>query len=262
MGFVSPAEAAPKARAAALKAIGLDDTAAETHYTLAMSRAWGDWDWVGAEPEFKRAIELNPSFPDALIYYSHFLMIMGRPDEAMPRAKRSLELDPFNSLFHSAYGVLFLYLRQWDEAIAQARIVLSAAPDDAIANQILWEAFGAKGRHKEALAAARVSMRSIYDDRDVDEALERGFAEAGYEEAMRRAAQPLIAHCHKSYVNPTDIASLYVEARETSRAVDWLEKGYEVRDQSMPYMGWPVFDSLRSDPRFQALLRRMNLPTK
>ncbi len=262
VGLVPPAEAAPKAKAAALKAIGLDDTVAETHYTLAMSRAWVDWDWVGAEREFKRAIELNPSFPDALIYYSHFLMIIGRPDEAMPRAKRSLELDPFNSLFHSAYGVLFLYLRQWDEAIAQARIVLSAAPDDLLAAGVLWWAFSAKGMHKEALAAARVYMKLCYDDRDVDEALERGFAEAGYEEAMKRAAQPLIAHFHKSYVNPVDIASLYVEAGETSRAVDWLEKGYEVRDQSMPYSGLPVFDSLRSDPRFQALLRRMNLPVK
>ncbi len=260
MGFVPPAETAPKAKEAARKAIELDDTVAETHYTLALVRAWVDWNWVGAEREFKRAIELNPSFPDALIYYSHFLMNLGRPGEAMPQAMRALELDPFNPLFHDLYAVDYLYLRQWDEAIAQGRTALSAAPDDAIANVVLWYAFGAKGMHREAVAAARVYMKLVYDDRDVDEALERGFAEAGYREAMRRAAQPLIAHFHKSYVNPIDIASLYVEAGETSRAVDWLEKGYEVRDQSMPYIGWPVFDSLRSDPRFQALLRRMNLP--
>ena len=219
-----------------------------------------DWDWVVAEREFKRAIELNPSFPDALIYYSHFLMNMGRPDEAMPQARRSLALDPFNPLFHTLYGVDFLYIGQWDEAIAQARTALSTAPDDAIANGLLWYAFGAKGMHKEALAAARVYMKASYDDRAVDEALERGFAEVGYQGAMRRAAEPLVAHFHRSYVNPIDIVSLYVEAGETSRAVDWLEKGYEVRDQSMPYIGWPIFDSLRSDARFQSLLRRMNLP--
>jgi eukaryotic-like serine/threonine-protein kinase len=262
VGLIPPAEAAPKAKAAAQKAIGLDDTVAETHYTLAVLRAWVDWDWVGAEREFKRAIELNPSFPDALIYYSHFLMTMGRPDEAMPQARRALELDPFNPLFHSLYGVDFLYVRKWDDAIGQARTALSAAPDDAMANAVLWYAYGAKGMHREALAVARVYMKLVYDDRDVDEALERGFAEAGYEGAMRRAAEPLIAHFHKSYVNPFDIVSLYVEAGETSRAVDWLEKGYEVRDQNMPYSGWPIFDSLRSDPRFQSLLRRMNLPTK
>jgi serine/threonine protein kinase/Tfp pilus assembly protein PilF len=260
LGFVSPAEAAPKAKAAAQKAIGLDDTVAETHFTLAALGAWVDWDWAVAEREFKRAIELNPSFPEALINYSHFLMNMGRPNEAMPQARRALELDPFNPYFHSFCAVDFLYVRQWDEAIAQARTALATAPDDLVANMVLWYAFGAKGMHKEALAAARVYLKAGYGDRAVDEALERGFAEAGYEEAMRRAAQPLIAHSHKGYVSPMDIASLYVEAGETSRAVDWLEKGYEVRDQSMPYIGWPPFDPLRSDPRFQALARKMNLP--
>jgi TolB-like protein/Tfp pilus assembly protein PilF len=262
LGFVSPAEAAPKAKAAARKAIGLDDTVAETHFALAALGAWVDWDWAVAEREFKRAIELNPSFPEARINYSHFLMNMGRPNEAMPQARRALELDPFNPYFHSFLAVDFLYVRQWDEAIAQARPVLATAPDDAIANAVLWYAFGAKGMHREALAAARAYLKALYDDRAVNEALERGFAEAGYQEAMRRAAQPLIAHFHKSYVCPMDIASLYVEARETSRAVDWLEKGYEVRDQSMPYIGWPPFDSLHSEPRFRSLLRRMNLPTK
>ena len=147
-----------------------------------------------------------------------------------------------------------------DEAIAQARTALSTAPDDALANGLLWYAFGAKGMHKEALASARVYLKGTYGDRAVDEALERGFAEVGYQGAMRRAAEPLVAHFHRSYVNPIDIVSLYVEAGETSRAVDWLEKGYEVRDQSMPYIGWPIFASLRSDARFQSLLRRMNLP--
>jgi len=262
LGFVSPAEAAPKAKAAAQKAIGLDDTVAETHFTLAALGAWVDWDWAVAEREFKRAIELNPSFPEALINYSHFLMNMGRPNEAMPQARRALELDPFNPYFHSFFAVDFLYVRQWDEAIAQARTALATAPDNPVAAGVLWYAFGAKGMHKEALAAARVYMKLVYDDRAVDEALERGFAEAGYQEAMRRAAQPLIAHSRKSNVSPMDIASLYVEARETSSAVDWLEKGYEVRDQNMPYIGWPIFDSLHTDPRFQSLLRRINLPTK
>ena len=113
MGFVSPAETAPKAKAAARKAIGLDDTVAETHFTLAVLGHRADRDWAVAEREFKRAIELNPSFPDALIYYSHFLMNMSRPDEAMPHARRSLALDPFNPLFHTLYGVDFLYVGQW-----------------------------------------------------------------------------------------------------------------------------------------------------
>ena len=143
-------------------------------------------------------------------------MTLSRPDEAMPHARRALELDPFNPLFHSLYGVDFLYVGQWDEAIAQARTALSTAPDDALANGLLWYAFGAKGMHKEALASARVYLKGTYGDRAVDEALERGFAEVGYQGAMRRAAEPLVAHFHRSYVNPIDIVSLYVEAGETS----------------------------------------------
>jgi len=95
----------------------------------------------------------------------------------------------------------------------------------------------------------------------LDEALDQGYKEAGYRGAMKRAADALIVLFHKSYANPTDIAQAFVEAGEPSRAVEWLEKGYEVRDQNMPYLGLPIYDSVRGDPRFKALLRKMNLPT-
>lgn len=99
VGFSSSAEGVPKAKAAALKALELDDTLAEAHYALAVVSTWANWDWPAAEHEFRRAIELNPGFADAHIYFSHFLNIMRRPDEAMAEARRALELDPFNGLF-------------------------------------------------------------------------------------------------------------------------------------------------------------------
>ncbi len=151
------------------------------------------------------------------------------------------------------------YVRRYDDAIAQARTALKTAPDDPIAHGVLWWAFSAKGMHKEAFAAAKVFLK-LYDDRDLDDALERGYREAGYQGAMKRAAEALIVHFHKSYANPTDIACLFLEAGEKEKALDWLEKGYEVRDQSMPYVGLPIYDSVRGDPRFISLLRRMNLP--
>jgi hypothetical protein len=114
--------------------------------------------------------------------------------------------------------------------------------------------------HKEALTAAKAYLNGVYRDRDVEEAFDRGYAEAGYSGAMRRAAEALAAHFRKTYVNPSDIACLYVEAGEKAQALEWLEKGFEVRDPSMPYLGVPFYDSLRADPRFQALLRRMNFP--
>ena len=105
MGFSSPAEGVPKAKAAALKAVELDDTLADAHYVLAIVYTWADWNWPAAESEFRRAIQLNPGFADAHAYYAHLLNIMHRPDEAMVEARRSLELDPFNGLFQSLYGV-------------------------------------------------------------------------------------------------------------------------------------------------------------
>ncbi len=129
MGVASPSEAAPKAKAAALKAVALDDTLAEVHFKLANVKAWSDWDWAGAEREFKRAIELNPNYPDARAYYSHLLNNMRRPDEAMAQIERAMELDPFNELFQAAYAVDLLYVRRYDEAIAQCRNVLRTVPE-------------------------------------------------------------------------------------------------------------------------------------
>jgi len=259
VGLVSPGEAAAKGKPAIVKALELDDTIAETHYVLASSRTWSEWDWAGAEREFRRAIELNPSFPDAQAYYSPLLLILGRPDEAMTYARQALKLDPFNALFHDLFGLDLYYLRRYDDAIAQARTALQTGPDDPLAHELVWLAFSAKGMHKEAFPSSKAYLK-LYGDRELDEALDQGYKEAGYRGAMKRAAGALIAHFHKSYANPTDIADLFLEAGEKEKALDWLEKGFEVRDQSMPGVGMPIYDSLRGDPRFTALLRKMNLP--
>jgi TolB-like protein/Tfp pilus assembly protein PilF len=254
MGFASPSEAAPKAKAAALKAVALDDTLAEAHFVLATVKTW-------SEAEFKRAIELNPSYPDARADYSHLLNHLRRPDEAMVQIERAMKLDPFNELFQSLYAVDLLYVHRYDEAIAQCRNALRTVPDNPATQSVLFWGLSLMGLHKEALAAAKAYLNVCYRDRDVEEAFDRGDAEGGYSGAMRRAAEALAAHFRKSYVNPSDIANLYLEAGDEAQALAWLEKGVEVRDPAMPYLGHPFFyDRLRSDPRFQGLVRRMNLP--
>ena len=205
MGVMSPAETGPKAVAAAARAIELDEGAAEPHYALAVIRAWVDWDWTGSEKKFARAIELNPNFPDARAYYSHVLMYMGRPEEAMRQAKRALELDPFNTLIQTLYSVDLIYLRRWDDAAAQARIGLKTAPDDVLLPGLLWFCYSRKGMYKEAFDAAKTNMK-MYDDRSLDEALELGFRETGYRGAMTRGAEALAGRFRKGYANPTDIA--------------------------------------------------------
>jgi len=258
-GVASYDEATPKQKAAALKALELDNTLAEVHYMLAGINTWTDWDWLGAEREFRRAIELNPNYPDARIYYSHFLNYMGRPKEAAIQADRALELDPLNTLFQGIYSMYLMQARRYDDAIAMLRKILDKEPNDAIALSTLRTAYHMKRMYKEALEIWKASYEARGDHEAV-EALERGFAEAGYQGALRGVAEMLVARSRTKFVTPWQIATLYTRAGMNDEAVNWLEKAYQAHDQNMPYISVdPIFDDLRSEPRFQDILRRMKL---
>ena len=261
LGLTPPHEAGPKAKEAARKAIELDDTVAETHFALAVLGAWTDWDWVVAEREFKRAIALNPSFPEALINYSHFLMNMGRPDEAMPQARRALELDPFNAMTVSFYAVELYCARRYDEAIAQARRALALQPDAPVALSVLMVALHETKQHDEMIAAAKKYYPFLFPD--VGQALDQAYAGRDYPGAWRRAAEVEAARHGKEPGAAFDIAQNALYAGDTTLALDWLEKACDEHEPNMPYIScMPIFDPLRSEPRFQALLRRVNLPER
>jgi len=260
MGFVPPSEAAPKAKAAVMKALELDSTLAEAHYTLAAFRTWTEWDWEGAETAFRQAIELNPNYPYARAGYSHLLNIMRRPEEAMAQIERALELDPLNTLFQAFYGSDLMFVRRYDDAIAQFQKVLRTVPNHGVALNMIWITFHNKGMYEEALAGAKVWYAAV-GYREVEEALARGYTEGGYRRAITRAAETLEARSGTTYVLPQEIAQLYVLAGKNDRALEWIERSVEARDPNIVYIGvLPEFDSLRDDPRFQDLLRRMNLP--
>jgi serine/threonine protein kinase/Tfp pilus assembly protein PilF len=259
-GFASYDEATPKQKAAALKALELDNTLAEVHYTLAGIDTWTDWDWLGAEREFRRAIELNPNLPDARIYYSHFLNIMKRPKEAMEQAKRALELDPLNTLFQGLYGMDLMFARRYDDAIAVLSNILKTSPNDAIALSTLRSAYHMRHMYNEALEIWRASY-AAKGDHEAEDALALGFKEAGYQGALQRVAETFVARSRTTYVTPWQVATLYTRAGKNSEALEWLEKAYQAHDQNMPYISVdPIFDNLRNEPRFQDLMRRMKFP--
>jgi len=258
-GFASFDEATPKQKAAALKALQLDSTLAEVHYVLASMNTWTDWDWLGAEREYRRAIELNPNYPDARIYYAHFLNYMGRPKEAAVEADRALELDPLNTLVQGIYAMYLMQVRRYDDAIALLRKILETAPNDSIALSTLRSAYHIKGMYKEALEIWKASYAAKGDQEAVD-ALERGFAEGGYQGALRRLAETLVTRSQTTFVTPWQIATLFTRAGMNKEAIDWLEKAHQAHDQNMPYISVdPIFDNLRNEPRFQDILRRMKL---
>ncbi len=262
MGYTSPIDAGPKAKAAALKAVECDDTNVDAHAALGNVLTWTDWNWAVGEREFRRAIELNPNAPDAHVYYSHLHNILGRPKEAMAEIDRALAIDPFNVIFRAFYEVDLLYARRWEDALADARGVLRTVPDNPVALNVAWLSLARLGRQTEATAAITAGMKAQYGNRAVTEALEQGFAQGGYRQAMRRGAEALAAYARAgtANVNPTDVANLYLEANEKTQALDWLEKGFEMHDPNLPYIGQPIYESLRAEPRYQNLLRRLNLP--
>jgi eukaryotic-like serine/threonine-protein kinase len=260
-GIVPPDEAGPKAKAAALRAIELDEDLAGAHEVMAVAGAWGDWDWEAARESFRRAIELNPNVANAQAMYSHFLAVTGHGEEALEHGRRAVELDPFNPLVHSFYATLLYFQRRYDEAIAAAREALRFQPDHPLANSALWLAMHEKGMEDEAIRAAIACTNVTYNDPRIEAALEEGYGQGGYAEAMRRAADVLVSRLPEAYSLPFDIAVPYAMAGEKEETMEWLERGFDVHDPSMPYVGiTPLLDIVRDDPRFQELLRRMNLP--
>jgi tetratricopeptide (TPR) repeat protein len=258
MGYVPAREAAPIQKAAVLKALELDDSLAEAHGALAAFETWAEWDWPSAERAFGRAIELNPNYAEARAYYSHFLNIMGRPDEAMAQIERALELDPLNPFYEALYGADLLIVNRYDDAIAQLRKARRLVPGSPLVHTGLHTAFYLKGMYEEAFEENRAWFADA-GDHEVEAALARGYAEAGYPGAMRLAADTLAAR--SNYNKPMEIAALYASAGKKDQALEWLENAFETRDPNIPYLGAiPHFDSLRDDPRYEELLRRMNLP--
>ncbi len=266
IGMTAPQEAGPKAKAAALGAIGLDDTSAGAHEALAAVKTWTDWDWTGAEPEWRRALDLDPNRANVHAYYAHFLVTVGRTGEAEWHSRRALELDPFNALYHVMYALVLQYLRRYDDAMAEARAALAIEPNLPVAQGALQHVFIVKGMHDEQLAQQR---ERIAKDPERVAAFERGLANGGYEGAQRSLGDLLAARYEKArgipstggsrIYMPCAIALRYIDAGDYSRAIDWLEEAYEVRDPNLPYLGQPLYDPLRADPRFQNLVRRMNL---
>jgi TolB-like protein/Tfp pilus assembly protein PilF len=265
MGIALPREAGPNAKAAALRAIALDDSSAGVHEALAAVRTWTDWDWKGAEPEWRRALELDPNSANAHAYFAHFLAITGRFDEAVPHSERALELDPFNALFHALYAQVLYGNRRYDDAVAAARAVLAMQPDHPVARNVLQMCLFSNGMLDEQLAFDRERLAR---DAEFVAALERGFAEGGYAGAQRRVADLLAARLEKSgrLVAPggggvMGIAQRHLWAGDYDQAIRWLERAHDVHSANLPYVSFqPLWDPLRSDPRFQDLLRRMNLP--
>jgi TolB-like protein/predicted Ser/Thr protein kinase len=258
-GLVTPSESTPKAKEAAQRALELDDTLPEVHYLWAGLKTWMDWDWEGGEQAYKRALELKPNFAEALAYYSNLLCYRGRMDEALEMAERAMRLDPINSVVLGISNSVYEYLRRYDDIIEIYQTAIQTSPNDYVVLNGLCYAYYKKGMYEESLEYAKAFFTGL-GFTEIVEAMAQGYEEDGYSGAMRSAAETMAAFAKQTYISPYIIAGMYVFAEDKDNTMEWLEKAYEMRDPNMPYVSNPYFDFLDDDPRYQDLLRRMNLP--
>lgn len=256
-----PKEVFPKAKSAALMALELDDLLAEAHTALAIVLLEYDWDWAAAEREFRRAIEINPSDADAHQAFGFYLVSMGQFDEGVEQMRRAQELDPVSLVKITAVGQVLLIARRYDEAIEQSKTAIEMDPNLGFAHWLLGLAYVYKGANETAIVTLQKSTALSGDSPDEPAALGLAYALSGKTVEARKILDELKQRSERKYLSPTVIAALYGALGEKDRAFALLDKAYEERDFLLVMLKVePMFDPLRSDPRFTTLVQRVGLP--
>jgi eukaryotic-like serine/threonine-protein kinase len=257
-----PAEAMPKAKEAATTALQIDNTLAEAHTSLAAVKMLYDWDWQGAESEFKQALELNPSYPTAHHWHAQNLTALARHDEAITEIKRAQALDPRSLIINRDVGWQYYYAGLFDQAIEQARNTLDLEPKFTLAHTLLGRAYVKKGMFQDAITEMQKAIDSSQSSNSNNRALlGYAYAASGKKSAAQQILDTLPELSQQQYIAPRFIAAIYGELGDKDQAFAWLEKAYEDRSGSLILLKVdPMMDSLRSDQRFRNLTQRIGLP--
>jgi tetratricopeptide (TPR) repeat protein len=253
-----PQKVLPMAKDTALKALQLDPRLSEGHASLAFVLEEYDWDWAGAEKEYKRSVELSPSNPVAHSYYGRLLSSLARHLEAISEGKRARELDPLSNPASFLLGGAYYFAGQNDRAVQEFEHSLQINPNFWPAHAYLGKTYGEQRLTEKALAELRRGQGPTLEATSV---MGYVLGVSGKKTEARRILNDLLLRAKQSYLSPTHIANIYVGLGEKDQALAWLEKGFEARDSHMEFLGVdPMYESLRSDPRFANLLGRLNLP--
>ena len=256
-----PKEAFTKAEAAAMKALEIDEQLAEAHASLAFVQQSYELNWLGAEREFKRAIELNPNYATAHHWYALYLVCLGRIEEAKVEIQRALQLDPLSLVINSAAGRVLYLARQYDQAIEQYRKTLEMDQNFFPPLREIGMPYEQKGQYREAITAFQKARAMAPDDMYVAGWLGHAYAISGNRAEAQRLLDKLQERSQKRYVPAYSRSVIFTGLGNKDQAFEWAQKAYEEREEWLGYLKVePAFDPLRSDPRFQDLLRRMNLP--
>lgn len=253
-----PKQAYPQARKAVMRALELDEQLAEGHATLAFINTTYDWDWLGAEREYRRAIELNPNYETAHQWYAEYLSGMGRHEEALAEIRRAKEINPVSLIINAVEAWILYHARQYDAAIAQGQKVVEMDPNFAEVYEYLKRSYDQKGMFKEAISARQMRRRLGGFDAEMTPALREAATATSARVYWQKRLEQEMEESKRELNTAFDMAEIYAQLGEKDRAFTWLVKAYEERYFMMMYLKVaPNLDPLRSDPRFADLLRRV-----
>jgi serine/threonine protein kinase/tetratricopeptide (TPR) repeat protein len=258
-GYLPPSEAWPKAKGAAMQALEIDDSLPEAHTSLGLVKEHFQWDWAGAEQEFKRAIELNPNSATAHHWYGDYLANMGRSEQGLRETTKAKDLDPLSPIINTTLGWQLYLAGKNDAAADQLRSVLDIDAKFAPARRILEEVYAQMGKHKEAVSE-REKILALSGSPELAASIEEDFAKSGYKGVLRSWLDGLTEISKYGYVSPYSIAQAYVRMDEKEKTFEWLQKAFEEHDSGLVSVAVePIFQPVRSDPRFKDLVKRMKL---
>ena len=251
----------PLALDAAKRAIQIDESLAEAHGVLGLVTLVYVWDWPTAEREFLRALELNPQDARTRAHYAWLLAALKRTEQAVREARRAQEADPLSGEAVTVAALAMYLARSHDTAEQFGRQVVDAYPAFTWAHITRGRALQAKGLMVEALASLQSANKLEPELSEAIAATGNARATSGQPARARALLAELTALSQKQYVSPIDFATIHAGLGETEHALDWLERGFSHRSYLMPFVdALPFFDGLDSQPRFKALLKRLNLP--
>jgi len=243
-----------------LKALQLDGALAEAHGALGYVHNF-NWNWAAAEQALKRAIDLNPNSAEAHSIYSRHLSAMGRAEEAITEANRAQELDPLSLIMSARRGFVLRNARRYDEAIEQLRRVITLDPNDYLAHWYLGMAYANNRRFDQAIAMSEKAVTLSGRAPGALGVLGMCYGLAGRKVEANKTLVELLELSRRRYVTPVVMVHVYIGLGDQDRAFAWLEKAYQERSNLMAFLKVePIADPLRSDPRFDDLLRRLGLP--
>jgi TolB-like protein/predicted Zn-dependent protease len=257
---VPPSEAAPRARAATLRALELDPQLAEAHSALGFSRMFYEWDWMGTEQAYRRAVALNPGYATAHQWLAEYLVSQGRFDEAIAEARHAHHLDPLAFIMGTTLGDVLYFSRRYDEAIAELHAIVQMEPNFVHAVNDLGRAYTERGMFAEAFAAFADAARRRGGDLRSSAGLARAYALAGRQAEARAGLATLVERTQRQFVSPFAIGTIHAALGEHDQAFEWLERALAEHDTAMVWIKvHPRVDVLRDDPRMESILQRMHL---